>query len=95
MAKWLAADCDILLIDEPTIGVDIGAKDQIHRLIRDLAARHGKAVVLISSDLPEIVRLATRILVFRDRRIVGEVAVLDAPDQSFETISRRIGEFLL
>ena len=94
LAKWLAADCDILIIDEPTVGVDIGAKEQLHRLIWDLAAGQRKAVILISSDLPEIIKLASRILVFRDRRIVGEVPDVDAPGRTYEAVSQAIGQFL-
>ena len=94
MAKWLAADCDILIIDEPTVGVDIGAKEQIHRLIWDLAVVQGKAVILISSDLLEIIKLASRILVFRDKRIVGEISDLDAPNRAVGEISQAIGQFL-
>jgi ribose transport system ATP-binding protein len=94
LAKWLAADCDVLIIDEPTVGVDVGAKEQIHRLIRRLAERDRKSIILISSDMPEIVRLANRILVFRDRRIVGEVDDVDNPDRTYDEISMAIGEHL-
>ena len=94
LAKWLAAQCDILIIDEPTVGVDVGAKQQIHQLIWDLAAKHGTSVIVISSDMPEIVKLARRILVFRNRRIVGEVTGVDNPAQSAEETSKLIGEHL-
>jgi ribose transport system ATP-binding protein len=72
LAKWLAADSDILLVDEPTRGVDVGAKAEIHNLIRALAAE-GNAVVLVSSELPELLALSTRILVMREGRLVGEL----------------------
>ncbi len=72
LAKWLAADTDILLVDEPTRGVDVGAKAEIHGLIRDLAAQ-GKAVLLVSSDLPELLSLATRLIVMREGHLVGEL----------------------
>lgn len=94
VGKWLAADCDILIIDEPTIGVDIGAKDQIHHLIRDLAEVKRKAVILISSDMPEIIKLANRILVFRGGRIAGEVDDVDNPGRGYREVSAEIGEFL-
>ena len=94
VGKWLAADCDILIIDEPTIGVDVGAKDQIHHLIRDLAQVKRKAVILISSDMPEIIKLANRILVFRGGRIAGEVPDVDNPDKGYAEISTEIGAFL-
>ena len=73
IAKWLAARVDVLLLDEPTRGIDIGAKEEIATLIRALAA-DGVGVVLISSELPEIVALAHRALVLRDGRIAGEFA---------------------
>jgi ribose transport system ATP-binding protein len=94
LAKWLAADCDVLIIDEPTIGVDVGAKEQIHRLIRRLAEADRRSIILISSDMPEIIRLANRILVFRDRRIVGEVDDVDNSDRTYDEISMAIGEYL-
>ncbi len=94
LAKWLAADCDVLIIDEPTVGVDIGAKEQIHQLIRRLAERDRKSIILISSDMPEIVRLANRILVFRDQRIVGEVDEVDNPTRTYDEISMAIGVHL-
>ncbi|MFO7631170.1 MAG: sugar ABC transporter ATP-binding protein [Caldilinea sp.] len=97
IAKWLAAQCDILIIDEPTIGVDIGAKEYIHQLIWDLASREGKSIILISSDMPEIVNVARRILVFRDFKIVGEVRNNGdggAPVRGYEEISQEIGQYL-
>jgi ABC-type sugar transport system ATPase subunit len=77
MTKWLAARCPILIVDEPTRGVDVGAKAEIHTLIDELAAQ-GTAVLLISSEMPEILNLSTRILVLREGRIVGELARRDA-----------------
>jgi ABC-type sugar transport system ATPase subunit len=73
IAKWLAARADIMLIDEPTRGVDVGAKAEIHRLVKNLAET-GKAVVLVSSDLPELLALATRIVVMREGRFAGELS---------------------
>jgi ABC-type sugar transport system ATPase subunit len=72
LAKWLAAECRILILDEPTRGVDVGAKAEIHALIDELAAR-GSGVILISSELPEILNLSTRILVLREGRLAGEL----------------------
>jgi ABC-type sugar transport system ATPase subunit len=72
LAKWLAARCRILILDEPTRGVDVGAKAEIHALIDDLAAR-GSGVILISSELPEVLNLSTRILVLREGRVAGEL----------------------
>lgn len=73
MAKWLASECGILILDEPTRGVDVGAKAEIHALIDELA-RDGAAIVLISSELPEILNLSTRIVVLREGRQMGELA---------------------
>ncbi len=72
MAKWLASECEILLIDEPTRGVDVGAKAEIHALIDELA-RQGAAILLISSELPEVLNLSTRIIVLREGRQMGEL----------------------
>jgi ABC-type sugar transport system ATPase subunit len=72
IGKWLELAPRVLLLDEPTRGVDVGAKAEIYRLIEELTAK-GHAVLLASSDLPEIVRLADRVIVLRDGRCVGEL----------------------
>jgi ABC-type sugar transport system ATPase subunit len=72
LAKWLARECDILIVDEPTRGVDVGAKAEIHRLLDGLACE-GLAVILISSELPEVMGLSSRILVLREGSVVAEV----------------------
>jgi ABC-type sugar transport system ATPase subunit len=72
LAKWLAARSDILILDEPTRGVDVGAKAELHAWVDRLAAG-GAAVLLISSELPELISLSTRIIVLRAGRIVGEL----------------------
>ncbi|MBN1424856.1 sugar ABC transporter ATP-binding protein [Candidatus Fermentibacteria bacterium] len=77
LAKWVAARCPILIVDEPTRGIDVGAKAEIHALIDGLA-RQGVGVLLISSELPELINLATRILVLRGGEIVGELSRGDA-----------------
>jgi ABC-type sugar transport system ATPase subunit len=77
LARWLAARSKILILDEPTRGVDVGAKAEIHALIAELA-RHGAGVLLISSELPELLSLSTRILVLRAGRLVGELAAAGA-----------------
>jgi ribose transport system ATP-binding protein len=92
LAKWLAADCDILIIDEPTIGVDVGAKHQIHQLIWNLAKEQKKSILLISSDLPEMVKLASRVLVFKDKAIVGEIT--EIAEKDYDQISGAIGNYL-
>jgi ABC-type sugar transport system ATPase subunit len=77
LAKWLAARCDVLMLDEPTRGVDVGAKAEIHAWISRLAME-GMAVLLISSELPELLNLSTRIVVLRSGRIAGELRRVDA-----------------
>ena len=72
LAKWLAAETEILLLDEPTVGIDVGAKAEVHGLVRGLADQ-GKAILLISSDLREIVQLADRIVVMGNFRLLGEI----------------------
>ena len=73
IAKWLVRDCDVLIFDEPTRGIDVGAKAEIYKLLNDLAAQ-GHAIVVISSELPEVLLLSHRILVMCEGRITGEVA---------------------
>ena len=70
LAKWLARECDVLIVDEPTRGVDVGAKSEIHKIIGRLAAE-GLAVLLISSDLPEVLGMSDRIAVMRGGTIVA------------------------
>ena len=71
LARWLLEECSVLLLDEPTRGVDVGARSEIYALIRRLAAR-GVAVVLVSSEVPEVLGLADRVLVVREGRVVHE-----------------------
>ncbi len=72
LARWLAIKPRVLLLDEPTRGVDIGAKSEIYRIISDLASQ-GIAVLMVSSELPEIVGMSDRVLVMREGRLVGEL----------------------
>ncbi len=72
MAKWLATNPKVLILDEPTRGVDIGAKEIIHRAVAELA-KAGSAVILLTSDLPEMVGLADRAMVLRNGHIIGEI----------------------
>jgi ABC-type sugar transport system ATPase subunit len=72
LAKWLARECDILIVDEPTRGVDVGAKAEIHALLDELACQ-GLALLVVSSELPELMNLCRRIAVMRDGRLAGEL----------------------
>jgi ribose transport system ATP-binding protein len=80
IAKWLCKDADILMLDEPTTGVDVGAKLEIYLLIEQLV-QQGKAVIVCSSYLPEVIGLSDRILVMADGRITGEVSREDANEE--------------
>jgi len=81
LAKWLALRPRVLLLDEPTKGVDVGAKYEIHAVVRELAS-NGAACLMVSSDLPEVLVLADRILVMREGRIRGEIAAAAADEES-------------
>ena len=81
IAKWLLRDCDILFFDEPTRGIDVGAKAEIYKLLNALAAE-GKAIVVISSELPEVLRLSHRVLVMCEGRLAGELSADEATQQS-------------
>lgn len=84
VARWLVKDCDILIFDEPTRGIDVGAKEEIYQLLNKLAEQ-GKSIIMISSELPEVLRMSHRIIVMADGRIKG---VLPAAQASQETIMR-------
>ncbi len=94
IAKWLVAGCEILVLDEPTVGVDVGAKAYIHDLIWRMASEEGKSVILISSDMPEMISLARRILVFKQFRVVAELGDLNGTPLPNEEVGRRIGAAL-
>jgi rhamnose transport system ATP-binding protein len=82
LAKWLATDPRILIMDEPTRGIDVGAKAEIHQLMRKLAGE-GMAILMISSELPEVLGMSDRILVMNSGRIV---AGFDKPDATPEAV---------
>jgi ribose transport system ATP-binding protein len=88
IAKWLLRDCDILFFDEPTRGIDVGAKAEIHGLIDALAAQ-GKAIVMISSELPEILRLAHRVLVMCEGRVTGVLSASEATQENIMRLATR------
>ncbi|MCR4431895.1 MAG: sugar ABC transporter ATP-binding protein [Tepidanaerobacteraceae bacterium] len=82
IGKWLTRNCDILIFDEPTRGIDVGAKSEIYKLLNDLA-QSGKSIIMISSELPEILRMSHRVIIMCEGRITGE---LDAKDATQERI---------
>ncbi|MDF2648755.1 MAG: sugar transporter ATP-binding protein [Paenibacillus sp.] len=81
IGKWLLRDCDILIFDEPTRGIDVGAKTEIYKLLDELAAQ-GKSIIMISSELPEILRMSHRIMVMCEGRITGELRQQDATQEA-------------
>jgi len=84
IGKWLTANTDILIFDEPTRGIDVGAKSEIYKLLNDLA-RQGKAIIMISSELPEILRMSHRVVVMCEGRVTG---ILNANEASQENIMK-------
>jgi ABC-type sugar transport system ATPase subunit len=90
LARWLAARAKVLILDEPTRGVDVGAKAEIHTLIGELAEK-GAAVLLISSELPELLSLSTRILVLRAGHLVGEMSSAGATQDGLLRLMAGIG----
>ncbi len=86
LAKWLGREPSVIILDEPTRGVDVGAKAEIHRLVRALAG-NGTAVLVVSSDLPELLELSDVIHVVRDGRIVGTLSGADADEQSVMSLA--------
>ncbi|MCL5070968.1 MAG: sugar ABC transporter ATP-binding protein, partial [Actinobacteria bacterium] len=92
IGKWLIAESEILIFDEPTVGIDVGAKEYIHELIFNLASKEGKSIILISSDMPEIIKLSNRILVFQDKGIIGEVDNLNKYNNDYDIVSQKIAD---
>jgi ribose transport system ATP-binding protein len=82
LAKWLARRSRLLILDEPTRGIDVGAKQEMYRLMNQLV-RDGKGILLISSDLPEVIAMSDRLCVMRRHQVVAE---LDARTASPETV---------
>ena len=72
LAKWLATDADIIILDEPTRGIDVGAKQEIYALIRELN-RAGKTLIVISSEMPELMGMSDRIVVLCEGEVTGEL----------------------
>jgi ribose transport system ATP-binding protein len=91
VAKWLIRNCDILVFDEPTRGIDVGAKSEIYHLMNELT-REGKSIIMISSELPEILRMSDRILVMSEGKITGELPIEKADQEAimgYATIGRQ------
>jgi ribose transport system ATP-binding protein len=93
VGKWLTADSDILIFDEPTRGIDVGAKSEIYRLLNDLA-QQGKSIIMISSELPEILRMSHRIVVMCEGRITGELTAAEATQEGIMKLATQRTGFL-
>ena len=91
LAKWLAARCDVMVLDEPTRGVDVGARAEIYKLLQQLK-KDGKAILMISSDLPEILTQADRVLVMAKGRIVGELPHAEATEEGILGLALQVSE---
>jgi ribose transport system ATP-binding protein len=86
VAKWLTANTEILIFDEPTRGIDVGAKSEIYRLLNDLA-REGRSIIMISSELPEILRMSHRIVVMCEGRVTGQLSSAEATQEKIMTFA--------
>jgi ribose transport system ATP-binding protein len=86
--RWILAGSSVLLLDEPTRGVDVGAKVEIYELVNAITEAGG-AVVMVSSELPEVLGMSDRILVMRDGRIAGELDGADATEDAVMTLAAR------
>ena len=82
LARWLATDPKVLLLDEPTHGIDVGTKAQVHTIMRDLARKERLAILMISSDLPEVLAVSDRILVISRGRLVANIDIADANQEN-------------
>ena len=94
LAKWLMTNPRVLILDEPTRGVDVGAKSEIYALMCKFAAQ-GMAIIMVSSELPEVMGMSDRILIFREGRINGEVTreqILSGAVGQQEIISKEFGQ---
>lgn len=91
LSKWLFADPDILILDEPTRGIDVGAKFEIYTVIRDLAAS-GKAIIVISSEMPELLGITDRLYVMNEGRFVGEMPTAEASQERIMSTIIKTGQ---
>jgi rhamnose transport system ATP-binding protein len=92
LAKWLATNPRVLIIDEPTRGIDVGTKSEVHRLLSELAGK-GLAILMISSELPEVLGMADRVLVMREGRLTAELSRADATSETVMHAATHATEF--
>jgi len=86
IAKWLIRNCDVLIFDEPTRGIDVGAKSEIYHLMNELA-KMGKSIIMISSEMPELLRMSDRIVVMCEGRVTGELNIEDASQEKIMALA--------
>ena len=86
LAKWLIRDCSILIFDEPTRGIDVGAKSEIYKLMNDLV-HEGKSIIMISSEMPELLRMSDRVAVMCEGRLTGTLDIKDATQERIMTLA--------
>jgi inositol transport system ATP-binding protein len=91
LSRWLLTDPDILIIDEPTRGIDVGAKSEIHRLMSELA-KQGKAIIMVSSEMPEILGMSDRVVVMCEGRLVGEVSRKNATQENIMELATQFSD---
>ena len=86
LAKWLATNPDLLIVDEPTRGIDVGTKAEVHRMLSQ-NAQNGMAIVMVSSELPEVLGMSDRILVMREGRMVAEFSRKEATAEKIISVA--------
>lgn len=86
IAKWLLRDCDILIFDEPTRGIDVGAKSEIYKLMKELIDS-GKSIIMISSELPELLRMSDRVMIMCEGRVTGELSIEEATQENIMSLA--------
>jgi ribose transport system ATP-binding protein len=91
ISKWLTANTDVLIFDEPTRGIDVGAKSEIYKLLNELA-HQGKGIIMISSELPEILRMSHRVVVMCEGRITGELTSEEATQEKIMALATQRGD---
>lgn len=88
LSKWLLRNCDILIFDEPTRGIDVGAKSEIYKLMNQLA-EEGKSIIMISSEMPELLRMSDRVIVMCEGQITGELDISEATQEKVMTLATK------
>ena len=88
IAKWLTRDSEILIFDEPTRGIDVGAKNEIYKLMNKLAAE-GKSIIMISSEMTEVLRMSDRIIIMCEGKVTGDIDISEATQENIMTKATR------